>query len=192
MRLLVVLMILTFGVVSLAAGAPPTAPGGAMPKSIAESTWGALSRLNGSAFDIAYLQALVPEDEEVVEVAYVATHGGDHAELLQWNQQIIERKNTQVRQMLAILHEAGASAPKRNVGVATPVVKQMRGLSGAALEQAYISFLTKHFDRDLAFAQMAMKKSNRSSVKALARSIVQVESQEKTMVRGWLKKWYRK
>ncbi len=184
MRALVALIVLMFAVMSLTAGATA--------KPAAYQTATGLAGLSGSAFDVAYFQMIVPEDEEVVEVAYVATHGGDHSELLQWNQRMIERKNTQVRQMLAILHEAGASAPKRNVGVTTPAVKQMRGLGGAALEKAYIAFLTKHFDHDVTLAQLAMKKSSRSSVKALAQNIIQVESQEKTMVRGWLKKWYGK
>lgn len=189
MRILVFLMALVLGVVTLAVGGQPT---GTPSKPVTDATVAALSRLSGSSFDVAYLQALIPEDEEVVEVAYVATHGGDHSELLQWNQQLIDRKSKQVQQMLGILQAAGATAPKRNVGVSTPTVKQMRGLGGAALEQAYINFLTKYFDRDISLAQLAMKKSSRSSVKALAQNIVQVESQEKAMVRSWLKKWYKK
>ncbi len=184
MRAFVCLMVLVLGTVSFAAASSS--------KPATDPTVAALSKLSGSAFDVAYLQALIPEDEEVVEVAYVATHGGDHSEMLQWNQRMIERKGTQVRQMLGILQEAGATAPKRNVGVATPTVKQMRGLGGAALEQAYIAFMTKHFDRDVALAHLAMKKASRPAVKTLAQSIIQVESQESTMVRGWLKKWYGK
>ncbi len=184
MRFLLLMTLLAFGTVSLAAGGTP--------KAAPDATVASLSKLSGAAFDVAYLQTLIPVDEEVVEVAYVATHGGDHSELLQWNQVLIERKNTEVRQMLGILQGAGASAPHRNVGVATPTVKQMRGLGGAALEQAYIGFMTKHFDRDLALAQLAVKKTSRSSVKALAQNTIKVESQEAAMVRGWLKKWYGK
>lgn len=184
MRFLLLITVLVFGTASLAAGTTP--------KPALDPIVASLSRMSGSGFDVAYLQALVPEDEEVVEVAYVATHGGDHAELLQWNQVLIERKNGQVHQMLGILQAAGSTAPHRNVGMVTPAVKQMRGLGGAALEQAYIKYMTKHFDRDVALAQLAMKKTNRSQVKSLAQNIIQVETQEAAMVRGWLKKWYGK
>jgi len=183
MRLLLILTLVAFGTVSFAAGATSTAA--------SDATVASLSKLSGSAFDVAYLQSVIPEDDEVVEVAYVATHGGDHAELLQWNQRLIERKGIQVRQMLGILQSAGASA-RRNVGVATPAVKQMRGLGGGALEQAYINYLSKHFNRQVALAQLAMKKTNRPAVKTLAHNIAQVESQEAAMVRGWMKKWYGK
>ncbi len=184
MRNLLLVSVLVLGIATLATGASPA------PRP--DPTVAQLSALSGSAFDVAYFQTLVPVDEEAVEVAMAATLTADHTVLLQWNQRIIERKNGQVRQMLALLHEAGAAPTHRNVGVATAPVKRMRGLSGAALEQAYIPFMVAHFDRDVAWANMAMKKANRPAVRAFAQEIIKVESQEAAMLRGWLKKWYGK
>src|SRR3989304_6067838 len=95
-----------------------------------------LAALSGPAFDTAYLRTLIPVHEEAVEIAMEATLTADHTELLKWNQRVVERKNAQVRQMLTWLREAGASPAQRNVGVATPAVKKLRGLQDAALESA--------------------------------------------------------
>ncbi len=164
----------------------------ARPAPAADPVVSSLSRLNGSAFDVAFIQTLVPDSEEAVEVAMAATLTADHVELLQWNQRMIERKNGQIRQMLTLLQAAGASPTRRNVGVSTTPVKQMRGLSGPALEKAYIPFMVGHFNRDVAFATMATKKASRPAVRTLAQEIIKVESQEATMLRGWLRKWYGK
>ena len=86
----------------------------------------ALSRLSGSAFDVAFLQTLIPLHEEAVEIAMAATLNADHSELLKWNQRMVERKNAEVRRMLGWLQQAGHSPRKRMVGVASAPVKQMR------------------------------------------------------------------
>lgn len=149
-----------------------------------------LAALNGPAFDTAYMRALIPVHEEAVEIAMAATLNADHAELLKWNQRLVERKSAQVRQMLTWLRAAGAAPGQRNVGVATPAVKKLRGLEGGALERAYIPLLASHLERSVALSRLAVTKAHRPELRAMAQEIVRVEGQEVTMLRGWLKTWY--
>lgn len=154
------------------------------------ATLKSLSALNGRAFDVAFLRELIPVHEEAVEIAMAATLNADHAPLLQWNQVLTDRKNADVRQMLAWLKEAGAQPTKRNAGVVTASVKQMRTLKSAALEKVYLPMMASHLDQSAALAALAAKKGSSAELRAFAQKIVKVETQESAMLRGWLKQWY--
>ena len=158
----------------------------------ADPTVVALSKLNGQAFDVAFMRALIPVHEEAVEIAMAATLNANHPELLQWNQVVIDRKSGQVRQMLAWLHARGASPAGRGAGVVTERVKKMRSLTGEALERAYLPMITTHLEQSTALAALAATKASSADVKALAQTLVKVERQETTMLRDWQKKWYPK
>ncbi|HEY3247110.1 MAG TPA: DUF305 domain-containing protein [bacterium] len=177
----VLLVVSLLATTALAAGpvAPPPDP-----------TVAALSKLSGPAFDTAFMRALIPVDEEAVEIASAATLNADHTELLKWNQKLIERKTDQVRRMLAWLKEAGVAPGKRNVGVASAPVKKMRSLKDAALERAYLPMMAAHLESSMHLAALAAQKAFRPDLRAFAAGIVKIETQESVMLRGWLKKWY--
>jgi uncharacterized protein (DUF305 family) len=163
-----------------------------MTKPAADPTVAALSKLNGKDFDVAFMRALIPVHEEAIEIAMAATLNANHTELLQWNQVVIDRKSAQVRSMLAWLQESNAPPGARGAGVVTAGVKQMRSLTGDALERAYLPMMTKYLERSTALAALAAQKASRSEIKAMAASIVKVERGESEMLRGWQKKWYGK
>lgn len=154
------------------------------------ATLKSLSALNGRAFDVAFMRELIPVNEEAVEVAMAATLNADHTQLLKWNQVLIDRKNAEIRQMLARLKAMGAQPTKRNVGVATAQVKKMRTLKSAALEKVYLPLMASHLDQSKALAALAAKKGSSADLQAFAQKVVKVETQEAAMLRGWLKQWY--
>ncbi len=162
----------------------------AVPAPPPDPTLTALAKLTGPAFDTAFMRALIPVDEEGVEIASAATLNADHTELLRWNQKLIERKSGQVRRMLAWLKEAGASPGRRNVGVATPPVKKMRSLKDGALERVYLPLMAAHLESSARLAALAAQKAYRPELRAFAAGIVKVETQESAMLRGWRKTWY--
>lgn len=183
MRILIVTAVL----VGIATVAVPAAP---MLTAETAATVKALSGLSGQAFDAAFLRALIPVDEEAVEVSMAATLNADHSELLQWNQVLIDRKNGQVRQMLGWLKAMGASQGKRNAGVVSAPVKRMRSLKDAALEKAYLPMMASHLEQSRAIASVAASKASRPEIRAFAQRIVKVEVGESSMLRSWMKKWY--
>jgi uncharacterized protein (DUF305 family) len=185
MRIQGVVAILLLGAVSLAMGV--TSAPAAMTQN---PLLARLSTLNGRAFDITYMQDVIPMHDESIEIALAATLNADHPELLRWNQVLIERKKKETREMLNWLQAIGGKPPTRGEGVATKPVKQMRQMKGAALEKVYIPMMAARLDQSAAFASLAAKKADKPELRAFAQQSARVDSQEAAMLRGWMKKWY--
>lgn len=149
-----------------------------------------LSSLSGRAFDITYMQDVIPMHDESIEIALAATLNADHPELLRWNQVLIERKKKETRQMINWLSGLGGKQPTRGEGVATPSVKKMRQMKGAALEKVYIPLMAARLDQSAAFASLASKKGDKPEVRSFALQSAREDSQDAAMLRGWMKKWY--
>lgn len=166
------------------APAPSTAPAPSPDPAVAR-----LQRLSGPAFDVAFMQALVPVDDETVEMAMTATLYADHSELLRWNQVVVERKNEQIRKLLAWLQEAGTAPTERRAGVATASVKKLRTLRGPALERTYLSLMTTQLSQSVSLASLASSKGSRPEVRDFAAGLVRADSRDKAMLQGWMKQW---
>ncbi|HET8998236.1 MAG TPA: DUF305 domain-containing protein [bacterium] len=156
----------------------------------ADPTVARLSSLNGDAFDVAFMQALIPVDDEAIEMAMTATLYADHGELLRWNQVAVERGNEHVRKMLTWLQQAGAGPAERRAGVTTVSVKKLRSLRGAALERAYLPLMAAQLDKTVALTRLAAERARRPELREFAKDAVRVESQDSAMLRGWIKQWY--
>lgn len=151
-----------------------------------------LSGLSGAAFDTAFMRELIPLHEEAVEIAMAATLNADHAQLLKWNQVLVERKNEQVRTMLAMLRAMGAGPTRRMVSVQTANVKAMRQLKDAALEKTYLPLMAGHLEQSAALAHLAATKAAAAELRAFAAKVAAMETKDAATLRGWLKAWYGK
>ena len=182
MRIVLAMGCMFLAAVSLVTAAPSSVP--------TDPTVVRLSGLNGDAFDVAFMQALIPVDEESIEMAMTATLYADHSDLLHWNQAAVERGNEHVRKMLAWLREDGAGPAERRAGVATASVKKLRSLRGAALERAYLPLMASQLDKITALARLAVGKAHRPELREFAKDAARVESQDSATLRGWVKLWY--
>jgi uncharacterized protein (DUF305 family) len=182
MRVVLAIGLLVFTAAALATAAPSTAP--------TDPSVARLSGLSGDAFDVAVLQALIPIDDEAIEMAMTATLYADHTELLRWNQSAVERQNDQIRKMLAWLQAAGASPAERRAGVATESVQKLRKLRGAALEKVYLPLMAAQLDKVSALARLAATKAHRPELRDFAKETVVADNQDTTTLRGWFKRWF--
>jgi len=182
MRIVLAIGCLILTAVSLTTAAPPASP--------VDPTVARLSGLKGNSFDVAFMQALIPVDDETIEMAMTATLYADHSELLHWNQAVVERSNEHVRKMLAWLREDGSGPAERRAGVVTASVKKLRSLRGAALERAYLLLMASQLDKTTALARLAVDRAHRSPLRDFAKDTVRVESQDSATLRGWMKQWY--
>jgi len=148
-----------------------------------------LAGLSGSAFDVAFMQSVIPIDQESIELAMTATLYADHSDLLHWNQTLVERKNAQVRELQASL-QAASAVPTVHSGDATDAVKKLRTLRGAALERAYLQLMVNQLDEVAAMARLATAKAQQPALQQFAMQTVRAETQDATTLRGWLKQWY--
>ncbi len=185
MRIHIPVAIFLLGAVSLAMGVTPA------PAAMTQNPLLArLSTLNGRAFDVTFMQDVIPMHDESVEIALAATLNADHPELLRWNQVLIERKKKETRQMLSWLSALGGRTPPRGEGVATPSVKKMRQMKGAALEKVYIPLIAARLDQSAAFAQLAGQKADKPEIRTFAQQAAKIDREDAAMLRGWMKKWY--
>lgn len=149
-----------------------------------------LSKLNGHAFDVAYLQAVIPVGDESVEMAMTATLYADHPDLLHWNQNFTEREHGQIQKMVGLLGTLGAQPAQRNEGVATAPVKKLRSLRGSALERTYIMLMTQHLDRTVAMSKLAAQRADRPELRQFAATAAAADAKDASMLRSWLTAWY--
>ncbi|HKX19590.1 MAG TPA: DUF305 domain-containing protein [bacterium] len=149
-----------------------------------------LSKLSGHAFDVAYLQSVIPVDDESVEMAMTATLYADHPDLLHWNQNYTERAHDQIQKMVGLLDELGAQPSRRNEGVATAPVKKLRTLRGAALERTYIALMTQHLDRTVAMSKLAAQRADRPEMRAFAANVAAADGKDASTLRSWMTAWY--
>lgn len=178
----VALFTLAILVPASASFAAPTAP--------ADPAVAKLASLHGQSFDVAYLRNVIPVDDESVEMAMTATLYADHPDLLHWNQNFTEREHSQIQKMVGLLDNLGAQPTQRNEGVATPSVKKLRTLRGAALERAYISMMTQHLDHVVALSKLAAQKADRPELRTFAATAAQADARDAATLRGWLAAWY--
>lgn len=149
-----------------------------------------LSALHGHAFDVAYLQSVIPISDEAVEMAMTATLYADHPNLLHWNQDFTEREHTQIQKMVALLGQLGAQPTQRNEGVATAPVKKLRTLRGPALERTYIAMMTQHLDKTVAMSKLAAQRADQPELRAFASGVAAADGKDSATLRGWLTAWY--
>ncbi len=192
MRTLLALLLVMLTGSAAIAGAARTPTPAPKPAAMSNPAAAALSRLSGQEFDIAFMRELIPINEEAVEIVNSATLYADHPVLLQWNQRLIDRKTSQVNQMLSLLKEMNAAPGRRMVTVVSEPVKQMRSLRGAALEKVYIPLMVAHLGRSMELGKLAMTKASRPEIRTLAENLVKAEGQEVVMLRGWMTTWYPK
>src|SRR3990172_8841450 len=79
---------------------------------------------------------------------------------------------------------------RRSAALADHRLPAHRGPKGGALERAYVPMMASHLERSVALSRLAATKAHRPELRAVAQEIVRVESQEVTLLRGWLRKWY--
>ncbi len=174
----------------LAAVLVPTAASFATSAAPVDPAVANLSALHGHAFDVSYLRAVIPVDDESVEMAMTATLYADHPDLLHWNQNFTEREHGQIQKMVGLLGELGSQPGQRNEGVATAPVKQLRSLRGPALERAYIKLMTQHLDRTVALSKLAAQRADRPELRAFAASAAAADARDAATLRSWMTTWF--
>jgi uncharacterized protein (DUF305 family) len=149
-----------------------------------------LASLHDQTFDVAYLQDMIPVNDESIEMAMTATLYADHPDLLHWNQDFTERQRVQIQKMVGWLGDLGAQPAVRNEGVATVSVKKLHTLRGAALERTYMNLMTQHLNRAGALSSLAAQQADRPELRAFAAHIASADAGDAATLRGWLKAWY--
>lgn len=72
----------------------------------------------------------------------------------------------------------------------TGMTAGLEGKHGADFDHAFIDEMIVHHEGAVAMAETALEHADREEVKALAREIIEAQTREIGMMRGWVEEWF--
>lgn len=66
----------------------------------------------------------------------------------------------------------------------------LEGKHGADFDHAFIDEMIVHHEGAVAMAEAALERAEREEVKALAREIIEAQTREIALMRGWVEEWF--
>ena len=140
--------------------------------------------------ELEYLTTMIPHHEEAIAAARVLLAGATRPELRTLARSIIDSQTREVSELRAWL---AAWYPRATTGATyEPMMRDLKGLSGAALEQAFLEDMPAHH---MGAIMMSMSLVNHGLVQhqpmvAFARGVVNAQATEVREMRAWSRQWY--
>ncbi len=157
------------------------------------------------AFDLRFIDAMIPHHEGAVEMAQEALEKSQRSEIKQLAQAIIDAQNQEIAQMQQWRSAWYPNQPATpmmydaSMGHMMPMTPEMRnsmmmsGDLGAADDQFDLRFIIAmipHHQGAVDMAEQAQQNSDRSEIQQLAQNIITSQQQEITEMEQWRKQWY--
>jgi len=142
----------------------------------------------GSEFD--YLTGMIPHHDEAIAAAKALQRGTHRQEMRAFAGSIIETQTAEVEQMKAWL---AAWHPGRDTSVTyQPMMRDLTGLSGDALDQAFLADMIPHHMMAVMMSQQFLMANlaDHGEVVPFARNIRDVQHTEIQMMAAWLRAWF--
>jgi uncharacterized protein (DUF305 family) len=67
---------------------------------------------------------------------------------------------------------------------------ELQGKTGDEFDKAFIQGMIEHHEGAVEMAQQALQQAKHSEIKQMAQAIIDAQTSEITIMRGWLKSWY--
>jgi uncharacterized protein (DUF305 family) len=137
-----------------------------------------------SEFD--YLTQMIPHHEEAIAAATVLQRGTEREEIRDFAAAIIETQSAEVEQMEEWL---AAWYPDRDTSVDyEPMMRDLGGLSGDALDQAFLQDMVPHHMMAVMMSQQLVRGdlAEHDAVVPFAENIRDTQHQEIRTMAGWL------
>ncbi|MCD0156184.1 DUF305 domain-containing protein [Deinococcus sp. 6GRE01] len=149
----------------------------------------ALTKLEGKAFDRAFLSMMVPHHQMAVDMAKAALPVSKDATVKAWTNAVIKDQTREITQMNTLLKSMG--------GVNTAMANQMKSsMSGMAdmvkksktPDVAFVQGMLPHHASAIDMANLALQQGQDARVLSLAKTIITAQAKEMLDYRTWLKK----
>lgn len=140
--------------------------------------------------EFEYLTMMIPHHEEAIRAAEVLKAGTDRPDMLEFAQGIIDTQTREVAQMRSWL---AAWYPGRDTAVDyTPMMRDLTGLRGDALDQAFLEDMIPHHMAAVMMSQQLLMAglADHTEVEPFAQSIRDSQRAEIMTMRGWLSEWF--
>lgn len=137
-----------------------------------------------------YLTRMIPHHDEAIAAAKVLQSGTQRQEMRTFAASIIETQTAEVTQMQAWL---AAWYPGRDTRVTyTPMMRDLTGLGGAALDRAFLEDMIPHHMMAVMMSQqfLVANLADHGEVVPFARHIRDTQHTEIQTMAGWLRDWF--
>ncbi len=137
-----------------------------------------------------YLTQMIPHHDEAIVAAKVLQRGTQRQEMRNFAVSIIETQTAEVKQMKEWL---AAWSPGRDTRVNyDPMMRDLTGLSGAALDRAFLDDMIPHHMMAVMMSQQFLMAdlADHDEVVPFAKNIRDTQHNEIQTMAGWLRVWF--
>jgi uncharacterized protein (DUF305 family) len=162
---------------------------GSMPGMSMKMDMSGLEKLQGKAFDRAFLSMMVPHHQMAVDMARAVLPVGKDATVKTWANRVIKDQAREITQMNTLLKSYGGS----DAAMANMMKTSMSGMADMVKKArnpdvAFVEGMVPHHASAIDMAKLALEKSSDARVLKLSRDIVRAQAQEMYDFRTWLMK----
>lgn len=142
------------------------------------------------ASEFGYLTEMIPHHDEAIATARILERNTERQEMRSFAASIIDTQSAEVRQMKEWLV---AWYPDRDTrGSYQPMMRDLTGLSGSALDKAFLEDMIPHHMMAVMMSQrlLASGLSRHEAIVPFARNIRNTQHNEMQMMSAWLREWF--
>ncbi len=133
-----------------------------------------------------FLEGMIPHHQEAVDTAKeVVARGGSTAEIKKLAEDIIVAQEAEIASMKG-WYETWYGIPYTSNGLYTPMMRDLSGLEGAALDRAFLEDMVMHHMGAIMMAQSVGAHIEHSEIRTLGEAIVRTQSSEIAYMRQLL------
>lgn len=167
---------------------------------------GAATAASTVDFDLAFIDMMIPHHRSAVAMAQVAVVRGEHQEVRDLAQSIIESQQAEIQQMQTWRDAWYPGAPTtpmdqiQNVlgmhdssmsRMMNPAVEAQTLCNAAGpFDEAFLQQMLPHHMSAVAAAKVALTQAEHPEIKQLAQAIIDSQQREINEMQGWLSAWY--
>lgn len=139
--------------------------------------------------DSDFIMGMIPHHQEAVDTsAFLLTRTND-PELKQFLKGVIDVQANEIDQMKG-WHQAWFNSEYHEDGTYMPMMGDLSKFKDKELEKAYIQGMIAHHKGAIDMANQIINKTNRTELKTMARVIIDTQTNEVSLLEGWLQSKY--
>lgn len=150
-----------------------------------------LAALQGEAFDIAFLDMMIPHHRSALDMAQIALERAERPEVREAAQAIVDAQEAEIAQMTGWLQEWYGREPTgmgHGMGMDAEV-EALRVVADEEFDVAFLQAMIPHHQGAIAMAELVPDRTARPELLDLSEAIITSQQAEIDEFRGWIEAW---
>ncbi len=151
----------------------------------------ALLPLEGDAFEVAFMDAMIPHHQSAVDMAQVALERTQRPELKAAAQAIIDAQLGEIAEMkrwLQTWHGESPSGMSHGMDMGAEI-EALRAIPAEEFDVAFLTAMIPHHADAIQMAELVADRSDRPELNDLAEAIISSQQQEIEQFEQWISEW---